>query len=188
MEQSKLIPFLRTDLHILFVGLNPAKGSSDNGHYFSVKQSFWKQLHSSGLIIQCLDKSNADDLVFGSKSYNYNNWNFGITDLVTEYAESDSKKVKPTIKDYQRLENVVRKYKPLTVVLLHGSVLNGVMKYLHYSVPKSNTGSLGKLIGDIPTTFFNIAFPHGNSISDLHKIEIYNQLKEHIKKQYQSAI
>ncbi len=32
MEKSKLVPFLRPNLDILFVGLNPAKGSSDNGH------------------------------------------------------------------------------------------------------------------------------------------------------------
>ncbi|MFI5137157.1 MAG: uracil-DNA glycosylase family protein [Sphingobacteriales bacterium] len=182
MERSNLIPFLRTDLDILFVGLNPAKGSSDNGHYFSVKQSFWNQLYNSGLITQYLDKSNADDLVFGSKYFNYGNWNFGITDLVTEFAESNSRKIKPTIKDYQRLENTIREYKPLTVVLLHGIVLNGFLKYLHLNAQPSNTGVLGRLLEGIPTIFFNVAFPHGNSIPDLDKIEMYNQLKKFIEK------
>ncbi|QQR94880.1 MAG: hypothetical protein IPJ93_14165 [Bacteroidota bacterium] len=95
MQESTLIPFLRKNLDILFVGLNPAKGSSENGHYLSVNQAFGNQLYESILLTKLVDKSNADELIFGANKYKYQNWNFGITDLITEIAESNSAKIKP---------------------------------------------------------------------------------------------
>lgn len=178
MQESTLIPFLRKNLDILFIGLNPAKGSSENGHYFSVNQAFWNQLYESGLITKSVAKSNADELIFGSNKYNYKNWNFGITDLITEIAESNSAKIKPRQTDLIRLENVVKEYKPKTVILLHSKVLKKFNGYLGYVVPKSNTGKMGKLIENSNTTFYNIAFPHGNVITNESKINKYKELKE----------
>lgn len=180
MEKSNLIPYVRKDLDILFVGLNPAKGSSQNKHYFSVKQSFWEQLYYSGLITTSVDKSNADDKIFGSNRYNYNNWNYGITDLITEVAESDSRKVNPSIDDCIRLEREILFYKPRTVVLLHGKVIKYFFRYLALSKPLANTGKLGKIISDSNTVFFNIAFPHGNAITNELKIKRYIELKDHL--------
>ena len=181
MEKSNLTPFLRKNLEILFVGLNPAKGSNKNKHYFSVNQAFWNQLFESGLITRYIDKSIADDIIFGTNKFNYRNWNFGITDLITEIAESNSTKIKPKHSDLIRLENVIKEYKPKTVVLLHGKVLNKFVCYLGYDVPESNTGKLGKLIKTCNAIFFNIAFPHGNSITNEKKIKNYLELKEYIK-------
>lgn len=178
MQESTLIPFLRKNLDILFVGLNPAKGSSENGHYFSVNQAFWNQLYESELITKRVDKSNADKLIFGSNKYNYKNWDFGITDLITEIAESNSSKIKPKLEDLIRLEKVIKNYKPKTIVLLHGKVLMKFVNHLGYVVPESNTGKLGKLIESCDTTFYNIAFPHGNSITSESKIKKYTELKE----------
>lgn len=178
MKESTLIPFLRNNLDILFVGLNPAKGSSENGHYFSVNQAFWNQLYESGLITKRVDKSNADELIFGSNKHNYKNWNFGITDLITEIAESNSAKIKPKQTDLIRLENVIKAYKPKTTILLHSKVLKKFIGYLGYIVPESNTGKLGKLIENCDTTFYNIAFPHGNAITSESKIDKYTKLKE----------
>jgi len=53
--------------------------------------------------------------------------------------------------------------------------------YLGYVVPKSNTGVLGKLIENCDTNFFNIAFPHGNTITSEQKVEKYIELKEYLK-------
>lgn len=178
MKESTLIPFLRNNLDILFVGLNPAKGSSENGHYFSVNQAFWNQLYESGLITKRVNKSNADELIFGSNKHNYKNWNFGITDLITEIAESNSAKIKPKQTDLIRLENVIIAYKPKTTILLHSKVLKKFVDYLGYIVPESNTGKLGKLIENCDTTFYNIAFPHGNTITSESKIDKYTELKE----------
>jgi hypothetical protein len=86
MEQSSLVPFVRKNLDILFVGLNPAEGSSRNGHYFSVNQAFWNQLYEAGLITKFADKLNADNLIFGSNKYNYystTRFNEGIAEPVS---------------------------------------------------------------------------------------------------------
>lgn len=180
MEKSNLIPFLRDGLDILFVGINPAKGSSRNKHYFSVNQAFWNQLLKSGLITDFIDKSVADDIIFGTNAMNYKNWNYGIVDLVTEIAESNSAKIKLKVEDLVRLKNIIIKYKPKTVVLLHEKVLKNFVGYLECIVPESNTGELGKLIKNCNSNFFNIAFPHGNAITSEEKIERYIELKEYL--------
>lgn len=177
MEKSKLIPFLRSNLDILFIGLNPAKGSSDNGHYFSVNQAFWNQLNDAGLIAQYVDKAQADDIVFGDNKLNFNSWQFGITDLVTNIAESDSRKIKPTTEDCVKLKADIQKYKPKAVVFLHGIVLKKFLKHLGEPVPLANSGALGQLVEKCNTQFFNIGFPHGNSILSIDKVKHYIKLK-----------
>jgi hypothetical protein len=180
MNESKLIPFLRPDLDILFIGLNPAKGSSDKGHYFSVNQAFWNQLYEAGLIKRPVDKNIADDIIFGTNNSNTNNWEFGITDLVTKYAESDSSKIKPTYQDCVKLKSDIIKMKPKTAVILHGKVLSCFLEFLNKKVPISNSGYLGKIINDSNTEFFNIAFPHGNTIKSIEKILLYKELHQRI--------
>ena len=182
MEKSNLVPFLRKNLDILFVGLNPAEGSSRNRHYFSVNQAFWNQLYHSGLITEYIDKASADETVFGSNKINVNHCNYGITDLVIEIAESNSGAVKPTDKDSLRLKNTIISFQPKTVVLLHGKVLREFVNYLGYMVPASNTGRMGKLIKSIDSMFFNIAFPHGNAITSDEKVKKYLALKDFITK------
>ena len=178
--QSSLVPFLRKNLDILFVGLNPAKGSSVNRHYFSVNQSFWNQLFDSGLIKQYVDKSVADTIVFGSTSINRNNWSYGITDLVTRIAESDSTKIHPTQSDCERLHNSIIKFEPRVVVLLHGKVLDNYLPYLGKPIPISNSGKMGNLIKNHKTMFFNIAFPHGNTIPSIEKVKHYKRIIEYL--------
>lgn len=182
MKKSNLKPFLRNNLDILFVGLNPATGSSKNKHYYSVYQSFWNQLYTSGLITKNIDKSIADNIIFGTNILNYNNWNYGITDLIIEIAESNSTKVKPKLDDLVRLKKTITKYKPKTVVILHNKVLKKFLKYLGFSAPHSNSGELGKLINNCETNFFNIAFPHNNSISSQEKVKKYLELKKYLEK------
>ena len=180
MQESTLIPFLRKNLEILFVGLNPAKGSSENGHYFSVNQAFWNQLYESGLILKTVDKSNADLKIFGSNKFNFDNWNFGITDLVIEIAESNSAEIKPKHTDLIRLKSVIQEYKPKSVVLLHCKVLKKFTSFLGNKVNESNTGELGTLIENCDTIFFNIAFPHGNTITKDRKIIRYQELRQRL--------
>jgi G:T/U-mismatch repair DNA glycosylase len=130
MEKSNLVPFIRNNLHILFIGLNPAKGSSDNRHYFSVNQAFWNQLYDSGLISTKVNKLIADEIVFGSNAINFNSWNYGITDLVTEYAESDSGKIKPEVTDCERLKATILKFAPKVAILIHKKVTRNFLAYL----------------------------------------------------------
>ena len=79
MGTAILKPFIRYDLDILFVGLNPAIVSNHKGHYFSVKQSFWTQLYEAGLITSRVDKDAADEIIFGDTKFNLNNFDYGIT-------------------------------------------------------------------------------------------------------------
>jgi len=182
MKESTLIPFVRKNLDILFVGLNPAEGSSQNRHYFSVNQAFWNQLLVSGLICQNVDKVNADDIVFGSNKINNNGWSYGITDLINGIAESNSKLIKPSVQDCIRLETVINEGNPRTVVLLHGKVVRALYQYLHQPIPKANSGFLGKILPGCDTEFFSIAFPHGNAISSSEKINQYIKLKKYLDK------
>lgn len=130
LTRSKLKPFLRKNLDILFVGLNPATGSSAKRHYFSVKQSFWKQLFEAGLILENISKEEADLHVFGGNKLNYKKWNYGITDLVN-VAESDSRKVKPTDKDVAKLIRTIKAYRPKVVCILHSKVYKALSHYIH---------------------------------------------------------
>lgn len=180
MNKSTLIPFLREDLDILFVGLNPARGSSNNGHYFSVNQAFWNQLYLSGLIVQQVNKSNADEIVFGTNSVNYKNKLFGITDLEINIAESNSSIVPISTSNYENLMTVLIKNKPKIVILLHGKVLAGLLSYLGYKIPRSNSGLLGRLIEGQNTMFYNIAFPHGNTIKSEEKIKNYKEVLKYL--------
>lgn len=118
MEPSTLVPFLRPGLDLLFVGLNPARGSSRNRHFFSVNQAFWNQLYQSGLITAPVDKASADTIVFGGTRVNCQGWSYGITDLVTAVAESDSRRVKPSRADCMCLENAIRRYSPRPITTL----------------------------------------------------------------------
>jgi hypothetical protein len=180
MEKSYLVPFVRENLDILFVGINPAKGSSRNRHYFSVNQALWNQLYDSGLITCRVDKSNADEIVFGRTDKNFRGWSYGVTDLITTIAESNSGKIKPTQKDCEALQSLIKRYSPKVAILLHGTVLKKFLGFLGYPIPRVNSGKLGTLIKDCSTMFFSIAFPHVNAISTEDKIAQYQAVKRYL--------
>lgn len=183
METAILKPFIRYDLDILFVGLNPAIVSNHKGHYFSVKQSFWTQLYEAGLITSRVDKDAADEIIFGDTKFNLNNFDYGITDLVTNIAESDSSNVKPTLYDCRNLEQIIREYRPKVVIILHNKVKKMfVTRFLKKGKLKSNYGNIGRLLNDCETIFYNIAFPHNNNIKDEEKIRLYREVKNYITK------
>ncbi|MCH7664183.1 MAG: hypothetical protein IH859_09995 [Chloroflexi bacterium] len=178
MISSTLQPFIRKNLDILFVGLNPSFGSSEKGHYFSVKQSLWNQLYQSRLITISIDKVYADEVVFGSTKINFHGWSYGITDLVSEIAESDSRKIRTNTQHCVDFEQLIRKYRPGVAILLHKKVLKAFSEYLGIITPRANQGQLGNLLHGCSTIFYSIAFPHGNNIPDQKKIEKYLLIKK----------
>src|SRR5690242_16545855 len=115
----------------------------------------------SGLIISPVDKSHADEIIFGGTSHNFHGWSFGITDLVTEIAESDSHQIKPSVKDCQVLSDLIKKLSPKVAMLLHRKVVEYLLLFVGYSLPHPNSSQVGAIIANCPTMFFNIAFPHG---------------------------
>jgi hypothetical protein len=120
--------------------------------------------------------------VFGSTSINRNNWSYGITDLLPEIAESDSRIIKPADNHCECLKLDIIKYKPKAVILLHGKVLGSFLGYIGEDIPESNSGKIGKLIKECDSMFFNIAFPHGNAISSDLKVERYREVVEYLEK------
>ncbi|MFT6210681.1 MAG: hypothetical protein ACJATE_001302 [Bacteroidia bacterium] len=76
----------------------------------------------------------------------------------------------------------VEKFKPKAVVLLHGKVISNLCTYIGKNIPKANTGQMGQLIENCKTEFFNIAFPHGNTISTVKKVARYLELKKELLK------
>lgn len=181
MVQATLVPFVRQNLDVLFVGLNPAKGSSENRHYFSVNQAFWNQLFDAGLITRRVDKMVADGVVFGGTEVNCNQWQYGITDLLPSVAESDSSRVRPTEGDCRLLLATIRKLEPRTVVLLHSKVVKYLCRYLGLSQFPTNCGLVGSILEGVKCSFFSIAFPHGNSIPSSEKIEQYAELRQFLE-------
>ena len=181
METSRLVPFIREGLDILFVGLNPANGSDDNGHYFSVNQAFWCQLYKAGLIAENVDKSCADNEIFGTNEKNYNNWSYGITDLVPHTVNSDSRKVESSKDDCENLKKIIEKYAPKVAVFLHGDVKSCFLDYLKIKNVENEFGELGQIIENCLTMFYSVPFPHGNNIKSEIKIKRYEEIKKFLE-------
>lgn len=129
----------------------------------------------AGLITQPVDKQVADQIVFGSVEINRNRWNYGITDLVLQWAESKSSKIWPSQGDCERLLSDIRKYRPRFVVLLHSKVRDAVAECLEVRATKPY-GHLGRWLKDIPTDFYGVPFPHGNAIPTQKKVRIYQEV------------
>lgn len=181
MENATLKPFIRYGLDILFVGLNPAIVSNHKGHYFSVRQSLWTQLYEAGLITLKVDKDTADEIIFGDTKFNLNRFNYGIIDLVSNVAESDSSTIRPTPCDCRKLEQIIREYQPRVVIILHNKVRRiFVTRFLKKGKFRSNHGCMGQLLNDCNTIFYSIAFPHGTNIKDEEKIRLYREVKNYI--------
>lgn len=174
-----IYPFIREELDILFVGLNPANTSSKKGHYFSTNPAFWNQLYMAGLITEPVNMNTADDIVFGSSDINYKKCQYGVTDLVNYLAESNSSKVRPTIKNCIELEQNILEYKPKIVILMHSKVIKYFVKN-YKGKYKVEYGCLGKLIDGCNTIFYNVPFPHGNAIKSEMKVELYKEIKERL--------
>ena len=180
MTKVRLIPFLRDDLDVLFVGLNPSVESNDNGHYFSGKWSrFFHLLYLSGLITCEVDKSAADEIVFGTNEVNYNNAQFGVVDLVPEVVESNSAMVKPKDHDVQKLLSTIRRFEPRFVCVIHAKA-QGTINRLKASeiIGKIELGSFNNILRDCKSTFIFNYFPNGNNKPDVLKLRIFRQLRD----------
>lgn len=129
MTEINLRPFLRPQLDILFVALNPPKQSNDNGHYFSGSGSrFFRLLHLSGLIAEDLNKATADEIVFGSTRVNHQGCAFGVIDLIDGLVETDSGKVRPKRHHVEQLFARIRELNPRFVCIIHSRVRNAINK------------------------------------------------------------
>ncbi len=100
---------------------------------------------------------------------------------MTGIAESDSRQIKPGREDCRNLYRLIQRLSPKVVILLHGKVLKNFMRFVGHTLPRSNSGWLGKLIVNCPTGFFNIAFPHGNAMLSSDKVVQYRNVKHYLE-------
>ena len=179
MSESKLKSRVEKNLDILFVALNPPAQSNANGHYFSGSGSrFFKLLFRSGLITTEIDKSFADEIVFGSNKINFMNKEYGITDLVFDVIETKSTKVKPEQHHVERLYKIIMENSPRFVCIIHNKVLKSFNRYSKlYLSDKLNWGNCGEAFRDCSSIIFCNYFPNGSNIPDPPKLKIFGELK-----------
>jgi hypothetical protein len=133
------------------------------------------------LIIKPVDRDNADDIVFGSNNVSYNGWSYGITDLVTGWAVSNSRTVHPTPDDCQQLLKNIKRYQPRVIVILHYKVQKSLKQCFKLQLSNGNYGQLGYWLGEgIKSEVFSVPFPHGNRIPKQDKVALYKQIKNYL--------
>lgn len=175
---AKLRPFLRPNLDLLFVGLNPPEQSNANGHYFSGERSrFFDLLYRSGLISTAVAKGHADEIVFGGTAVNYQQREYGVVDLAPNFVMTNSSKVRTNRHHVAALLQDIRIHLPGMVCILHGKVANALRRYGSLTGPL-DYGICGKVIPDCDAIVALNYFPNGNPIPDVCKLEIFGKIKD----------
>lgn len=120
METAGFQKFIYYNMVILFVPLNPAPTSWDNGHYFSTlrssaKSNLWYQLYHAEFCSKLYSELEADVEIFG-KPVN----RLGIIDLVNDKVTSKPKELKKEDieRGRSRLKKEIYQYKPKIVCSL----------------------------------------------------------------------
>lgn len=174
--QVNLEEFIHPRMDVLFVALNAPTKSNDNGHWFSGNLSFWNVLFNAGLITSRIyDPCKGDELVFGGQAINYQNWIYGLTDLVRDVVETDSSKVSTTSDQVRRILEIVSDHRTRKICLVHSSVAGqfdaeGVIQ--ERSGPLDGYGLVGEF-NSIP--IYEVPF-HNASIRDKH---LFYELLKH---------
>lgn len=180
MTKIKLQPFLRPQLDVLFVSLNPPVQSNDNGHYFSGRSSrFFRLLYLSGLITKDLPKATADETVFDSTSVNYKGCAFGVIDLVDDIVQTNSRKVRPTRRHVDLLFTRIREFDPRFVCVIHSKVRDALNKN-PVCAERLDYGICGPLLLGSESVFVLNYFPNGNNVSDEKKLRIFRALRDEL--------
>lgn len=177
MSTVLLKPFVRPGLDVLFLALNPPVQSNTNGHYFSGGQSrFYDLLFKSGLIIQAVPKSRADELVFGNTSVNYNRSMFGVIDLIDDLVETQSGRVRVSRQHAQKAIANIRQLAPRYVCVIHAKVRDALNRYAGLT-RELGYGVCGQILPNCRSQFVLNYFPNGNAVSDTVKVDIFRALR-----------
>ncbi|RYE57609.1 MAG: hypothetical protein EOP48_05435 [Sphingobacteriales bacterium] len=159
----KLKEILHKRMDVLFLALNPPAKSNVNGHYFSNNLSFWNLLFKSELIVtQVTCKLSGDDEVFKQQRINANNAVYGVTDLVHDIVETNSRAVSVETQRASRILKILDSNPTNKLCLMHskvyktfvkGGIVSGFQQYglvgkykgtLIYNVPFHNASVLNK--------------------------------------------
>src|SRR5918994_439602 len=123
LENRLLKDRIRSDVRVLFVGINPGLRSAATGHHFAgYSNRFWKLLYESGLVPEPITYEDDDRLP---------QWGFGITNIVPR-ATAGIDELKP--EDYRAgallLLKKIRRYKPKVVALVGVTVWRALLEAL----------------------------------------------------------
>lgn len=178
MAAANLRRFLRPQLDVLFVALNPPIESNENGHYFSGKRSrFFDLLYLSGLTTKDLCKSEADEIVFGSTSINHNHCEFGVVDLVEDVVQTNSGRVRPTTQHVDLLFSRLHQFNPRFVCVIHHKVRKALNRHPDIT-GELMYGFCGPLLLRCASVFVLNYFPNGNNLRDDKKLDIFRALRD----------
>jgi G:T/U-mismatch repair DNA glycosylase len=178
MGEANLRPFLRPDLDVLFVALNPPVESNANRHYFSGRTSrFYHLLFASGLITQDVPKLRADEIVFGTTTVNYKQAAFGVIDLIADLVETHSGKVRPSRGHVDQVVAEIRRLEPRFVCVIHSKVRDALNRHAGFT-RELDYGMCGAILPASRAQFVLNHFPNGNRYSDAPKLQVFHALKK----------
>ena len=102
---------IRTDVRVLFVGINPGVRSSLTGHHFAgFSNRFWKLLYASKLVPEPITYEDDDRLP---------EWGYGITNIVPRPTPGiDTLTRDEYVRGRARLRAKIRRYEPEIVALV----------------------------------------------------------------------
>jgi hypothetical protein len=179
---TRLSPYVRDGLDVLFVALNAPVQSHANGHWFSGRNSrFYKLLEDCGLIAKGIPRESADCTVFGSNVSNFEHSCFGVVDLAHDIVETDSRKVQPRAEHVQRLLALMRMREPRFVCIIHSKVRRALNRSRELAKPLEY-GLNGPVLPGCRTQFVLNYFPSGNAIPDDRKKQIFRELRERLRR------
>jgi len=177
-NRARLRPFVRSGLDILFLALNPPVQSNARGHYFSGDQSrFYDLLLRSGLVLDAVSKSRADEVVFGTTSVNYNQSAFGVIDLVGDLVETYSGKVRTSRSHVDQVITNIQQFAPRFVCVIHSRVRDALNQHAGFA-RDLNYGMCGRILPNCDTQFVLNYFPNGNAVPDTAKLKIFRALRK----------
>ena len=131
---NTLPDYLKTNLDIVLVGLNPSLYSAEVGHYFATPRNrFWRAINQSGLLTDPLD---------AASDYKMLEHSIGLTDIVKRPTRGASDLRAADFREWAPiLKAKMEQFKPL-IVCFHGAV--AYRSYLKYAEGmKASSLSLG---------------------------------------------
>lgn len=142
MTAYRTLPdYIRPDLRILFVGINPGLRSAQTGHHFAGHSNrFWKLLYESGLV--------TDQLTY-QDDWRLPEWGFGLTNIVSRSSSGiDALRPHEYRAGVVRLRRKVARFRPKVIALLGVTIVRMIFPA---ETPPSSRLSLGlqtaRLIG-----------------------------------------
>lgn len=147
MGKPKTLPdYIKPDLDIVFVGINPGTRSAEVGHHYAGHSNrFWKLINEAKLV-PCV--------VTYKDDWRLPEWGLGFTNLVSRTTSGSGDLIKPDfVSGKIELESKIRRYRPRILALL-GLTLYPILFSKHsMSNDRKREGSPRAKIGLLPEPF-----------------------------------